>query len=116
VKAHHDPGAALEVDGEHAERAVYVAAGVISLAPGGPEYGEGTLLVLPANERVELFSSPGARVMLLGGAPLAGARHIYWNFVSSSLERLEKAKGDWQDGRFAKIPGDDVEYIPLPET
>ncbi|MES1183895.1 MAG: pirin family protein [Myxococcales bacterium] len=116
VHAQLDPGATLEVDGEHAERAVYVAAGVISLAQGGPEYGEGTLLVLTANERVELFSQPGARVMLLGGAPLEGARHIYWNFVSSSLERLEKAKGDWQDGRFAKIPGDDVEYIPLPET
>jgi len=116
VHAQLDPGATLEVDGEHAERAVYVAAGVISLAQGGPEYGEGTLLVLPANERVELFSQPGARVMLLGGAPLEGARHIYWNFVSSSLERLEKAKGDWQAGRFAKIPGDDVEYIPLPET
>jgi redox-sensitive bicupin YhaK (pirin superfamily) len=116
VHAQLDPGATLEVDGEHAERAVYVAAGVISLAQGGSEYGEGTLLVLPANERVELFSQPGARVMLLGGAPLEGARHIYWNFVSSSLERLEKAKGDWQAGRFAKIPGDDVEYIPLPEA
>lgn len=116
VHAQLDAGATLEVDGEHAERAVYVASGLVALGQAGPPYGEGTLLILPPHERVELFSELGARVMLLGGAPLEGERHIYWNFVSSSLERLEKAKGDWQAGRFAKIPGDDVEYIPLPET
>jgi redox-sensitive bicupin YhaK (pirin superfamily) len=54
--------------------------------------------------------------MLLGGAPLEGARHIYWNFVSSSLERLEIAKGDWESGRFGKVPGDEHEFIPLPES
>jgi redox-sensitive bicupin YhaK (pirin superfamily) len=116
VHAQLDAGASLEVDGEHAERAAYVATGLVSLGPDGQAYGEGSLLVLPAGEKVELFSQAGASVMLLGGAPLAGARHIYWNFVSSSLERLEKAKGDWQEGRFAKVPGDDVEFIPLPES
>jgi redox-sensitive bicupin YhaK (pirin superfamily) len=116
VHAQLAAGARLEVDGEHAERAVYVAAGSVSLGQGSAEHGEGTLLVLHPHERVELFTSAGARVMLLGGAPLEGARHIYWNFVSSSLERLEKAKGDWQAGSFAKIPGDDVEFISLLET
>jgi redox-sensitive bicupin YhaK (pirin superfamily) len=53
--------------------------------------------------------------MLLGGAPLGGERHIYWNFVSSSLERLEQAKRDWRDGRFGKVAGDEHEFIPLPE-
>jgi len=116
VHALLEPGAVLEVDGEHAERAVYVASGAVSLGAGQPQHGEGTLLVLAANDRVELVSSAGARVMLLGGASLAGERHIYWNFVSSSLERLERAKADWRDGKFAKIPGDDEEFIPLPEA
>jgi redox-sensitive bicupin YhaK (pirin superfamily) len=52
--------------------------------------------------------------MLLGGAPLDGPRHIWWNFVSSSRERIERAKQDWADGRFGLIPGDDKEFIPLP--
>lgn len=116
VHAQLGAGASLEVDGEHAERAVYVVSGSLALAPGGREYGEGTLLVLPASQRVELLSAQGASAMLLGGAPLAGERHIYWNFVSSSLERLEKAKQDWRDGRFNKVAGDEHEFIPLPET
>ena len=52
--------------------------------------------------------------MLLGGAPMDGPRHIWWNFVSSSKERIEQAKADWRDGRFAKVPGD-PEFIPLPD-
>ena len=56
-----------------------------------------------------------ARVMLLGGAPLDGERHIWWNFVSSSKERIEQAKDDWRTGRFAKVAGDEQEFIPLPE-
>jgi len=116
VHAQLAAGATLEVDGEHAERAVYVASGAVSVGQGAEQHGEGTLLVLSPNERVELVSAAGARVMLLGGAPLVGPRHIYWNFVSSSLERIEKAKGAWQAGGFAKIAGDDAEFIPLPET
>jgi redox-sensitive bicupin YhaK (pirin superfamily) len=116
VHAQLAAGAKLEVDEEHEERAVYVASGALSLGHRGPEYAEGTLLILPPNERVELISSRGADAMLLGGAPLAGERHIYWNFVSSSLERLEQAKADWQAGRFGKIPGDEHELIPLPAT
>jgi redox-sensitive bicupin YhaK (pirin superfamily) len=53
--------------------------------------------------------------MLLGGEPMDGERHIWWNFVSSSKERIERAKRDWREGRFAKIPGDDTEFIPLPD-
>ncbi|HEY2836902.1 MAG TPA: pirin-like C-terminal cupin domain-containing protein, partial [Rhizomicrobium sp.] len=56
-----------------------------------------------------------ARVMLLGGAPLDGPRHIWWNFVSSSRERIEQAKTDWRTGRFGTVPGDDKEFIPLPD-
>jgi redox-sensitive bicupin YhaK (pirin superfamily) len=56
-----------------------------------------------------------SRVLLLGGAPPDGQRYIEWNFVSSSLARIEQAKRDWQAGRFPKVPGDEVEFIPLPE-
>jgi redox-sensitive bicupin YhaK (pirin superfamily) len=56
-----------------------------------------------------------ARVMLLGGAPLDGPRHVWWNFVSSSRERIEKAKTDWKAMRLGTIPGDDREFIPLPD-
>jgi hypothetical protein len=54
--------------------------------------------------------------MLLGGAPLDGPRHMYWNFVSSSKDRIEQAKKDWREFRFPGIPGDDAEFIPLPEV
>ena len=57
-----------------------------------------------------------ARVMLLGGAPLDGERHIWWNFVSSSRERIERAKDDWKSGRFGKVFHDEKEFIPLPES
>ena len=52
---------------------------------------------------------------MLGGAPLDGERHIYWNFVASTQERIEAAKRDWRQGRFPKVPGDEHELIPLPE-
>jgi redox-sensitive bicupin YhaK (pirin superfamily) len=116
VHAQLAAGAQLEVDDEHAERAVYVASGAVSLGRGGQEHGEGTLLVLPEGQPVELVTSAGASVMLLGGAPLTGARHIYWNFVSSSLGRIERAKADWQAGRFGTVVGDEHEFIPLPEV
>jgi redox-sensitive bicupin YhaK (pirin superfamily) len=71
-------------------------------------------VVLRQGAKVELSSPSGAHAMLLGGAPLDGERHIDWNFVSSSLERIERAKADWREGGFAKVAGDDVEFIPLP--
>ena len=63
---------------------------------------------------LRLVASEPAKAMLLGGAPIDGARHIWWNFVSSTKERIEQAKADWRDGRFAKVPGD-PEFIPLPD-
>jgi redox-sensitive bicupin YhaK (pirin superfamily) len=113
VSARLQPGASLTVDEQHEERAVYVAAGSVSLTGDDAVYGEGDLLVLPAAE-AELRSRDGAQVMLLGGARLSGERHIFWNFVSSSLERIERAKQDWSDGRFGKVVGDEQELIPLP--
>ena len=107
------PGGALHYAAEHEERAFLVIDGEIQT--GDVEVGPGALLVLEPGEEVTLYADAPARVMLLGGAPLDGERHIWWNFVSSSKDRIERAKQDWKDGKFGLIPGDDKEFIPLPE-
>jgi redox-sensitive bicupin YhaK (pirin superfamily) len=114
VHARLASGAALPVDEVHAERALYVASGEVS-ANGSP-VPVGTLAVLRPGADVRLESRGPADVFLLGGAPLDGPRHIWWNFVSSSPERIERAKADWREGRFGKIPGDELDFIPLPEA
>jgi redox-sensitive bicupin YhaK (pirin superfamily) len=106
-------GATLDVPDEHEERAAYVAHGSIVCA--GETFDEGQMLVLPRGAHARLEAIEDARVMLLGGAPLDGERHIYWNFVGSTTERIENAKRDWREGRFPKVPGDEHEFIPLPE-
>ena len=101
------------VSPEHAERAVYVAEG--SAAVGDRLLTVGDLAVLPPGHPVEVVAgAEGAKLMLLGGASIDGPRHIWWNFVSSRKQRIDKAKADWRDGRFAKVPGD-PEFIPLPD-
>ena len=72
-------------------------------------------MVFLEGESVKLRAKSASRVALLGGAPLEGRRHIWWNFVASSPERIERAKRDWVEGKFAKVPGE-TEYIPLPQT
>lgn len=104
---------ALPDPDEHRERAAYIANGAIRC--GDTHHEAGRMLVFSEGAKVSLKAETDARVMLLGGAPLDGERHIWWNFVSSSPERLERAKADWKAGRFPKIPGDDKEFIPLPD-
>jgi redox-sensitive bicupin YhaK (pirin superfamily) len=72
------------------------------------------LLVFSAGEEIEIKGISSARLLLFGGEPLDGPRHVWWNFVSSSRERIERAKADWRAGRFAGVAGDN-EFIPLPE-
>ena len=106
-------GGRLAVSPEHAERAIYLADG--SLTVGDRTLGVGAFAVLAPGQAVEAVAgSAGAKAMLLGGATMDGPRHIWWNFVSSSKERIEKAKADWRDQRFPKVPGDN-EFIPLPD-
>jgi hypothetical protein len=108
------PGGALHYAAEHEERALFIIDGEIQT--GGIEvHGPGALLALEKDEEVTLYADAPARVMLLGGAKLDGDRHIWWNFVSSSRDRIERAKQEWRDGKFGRIPGDDKEFIPLPE-
>jgi|SRR5579871_6175370 len=113
VEARLDDGASFGMTDEHEERAVFVVGGTVVV--NGTAYGEGTMVVLDQNEEATIVAKGTTRAMLLGGAKLDGPRHLWWNFVSSSKERIERAKVDWQAGRFGKIPGDEIEYIPLPD-
>ncbi|HEU4835968.1 MAG TPA: pirin family protein [Pyrinomonadaceae bacterium] len=110
-------GARLPVPVEHEQRAAYVVEGSIDIIPEGLTFEPGQLLIFKPGEEIVLStgSSAPARLMLLGGEPLDGKRHIWWNFVSSSRERIEQAKEDWREGRFAPVP-EETEFIPLPET
>ena len=112
VDAALDPGARLPVPAEHAERAVYVAAGTVTVS--GDRFEAGQLLVLRPGDAITLEAESAARVLLLGGEPMDGPRHIWWNFVSSSKDRIEAAKADWKAGRFTAVPGE-TEFIPLPD-
>ena len=114
VEARLAAGARLTVDGGHPQRAVHVAEGAVKI--GERRIGPGVMAVLRPGAEVTVEAEEPARVMLLGGAPLDGDRHIWWNFVSSSKERIERAKDDWRQGRFGKVPGDETEFIPLPES
>lgn len=113
VDAQLAAGAVLEVPDEHEQRACYVAQGRIEIA--GQAYGAGQFIVLASGAGlVSMRALETSRVMLAGGSPLDGPRHIYWNFVSSTRERIEAAKRDWREHRFAPVPGD-AERIPLPD-
>jgi redox-sensitive bicupin YhaK (pirin superfamily) len=108
------PGGALHYGAEHEERAFFVVEGEVQTSENDV-HGPGAMLALEAGEEVTLYAEATARVMLFGGAPLDGPRHIWWNFVSSSKDRIERAKQEWRDMAFGTIPGDDQEFIPLPE-
>lgn len=105
-------GAVLPLPDDYEERAAYVAIGRVVL--DGQVYESGSMLVLKPDTQPRIVADGPARLMLLGGAPLDGERHLWWNFVSSSKDRLEQAKADWREGRFDRVPGE-TEFIPLPE-
>ena len=104
-------GAVLELPDAAAERGVYVAEGAIEIAGRGHEEGE--LIEFTAGTAA-CRALKDSRVIVAGGAPVDGPRHIWWNFVSSSEARIERAKQDWREERFARVPGD-PERIPLPD-
>jgi redox-sensitive bicupin YhaK (pirin superfamily) len=108
-------GALLPVPVEHEERAAYIVEGSVELLPDNGTYSAGQLLVFKPGAEITLRApeTTAARMMILGGEPMDGVRHIWWNFVSSSRERIEQAKEDWKSGRFAPVP-EETEFIPLP--
>jgi hypothetical protein len=106
------PGARLALPPEHEERAVYLVEGAARVA--GTALEPGAMAVLAAGADVEIRADTTSVVMLVGGEKMHGARFIWWNFVSSSRERIEQAKADWREDRFPPVPGE-TERIPLPE-
>jgi redox-sensitive bicupin YhaK (pirin superfamily) len=113
VEAAMPAGCELPVPSEHEERAAYIVDGIVTC--GGEQAERGRMLVFAKGAEVALRAMTDARIALIGGAPIDGERHIWWNFVSSSEARIEQAKRDWKEGRFPKVPGDKAEFIPLPE-
>jgi redox-sensitive bicupin YhaK (pirin superfamily) len=111
VHAQFSPGAVLEMSPEHEERAVYVVQG--ELATNDAKIAEGQLAALAPGEKILLRAVGEARVMLLGGNRFSTPRHIWWNFVASSHERIEHAKERWAKREFPPVPGE-TEFIPLP--
>lgn len=109
---HLAAGARLALPREHPERAIYIQEG--ALAVSGEVYPEHRMLVFRPGDEIVVEATLPTRALLLGGEPLDGPRHLWWNFVSSSRERIEQAKEDWQSGRFGAIPGE-TEFIPLPK-
>jgi len=106
------PDAELVIEPEAVERALYILEGESQL--DGGDIPEKHLLVLDRGTRYVLRAKTPLKAMLFGGEPLDGPRHLWWNFVSSSKERIERAKADWDSGAFGLIPDDDQERIPLP--
>jgi redox-sensitive bicupin YhaK (pirin superfamily) len=106
-------GARVPIDAVSEERALYTISGVIEIA--GDTFYPGQLLVLHPRDPITVVARSDARFMLFGGAPMEGPRYIWWNFVSSRLERIEAAKEEWARGRFDTVPGDEAEFIPLPD-
>jgi redox-sensitive bicupin YhaK (pirin superfamily) len=110
---HIKAGSTLPIDADHEERALYVIDGEIDIA--GDKFVAGRLLVFKPGDRLAVTATRDAHFVLVGGAPMDGPRHIWWNFVSSRKERIEQAKAEWKAGYFGKVPGDEIEFIPLPD-
>ena len=91
---------------------MYLVEGNVEIA--GQAFEPGRLLVFSPGESISVKAINATRMLLLGGEPMDGPRHIWWNFVSSSLDRIEQAKADWKAGRFGLVAGD-AEFIPLPD-
>ena len=111
---HLGSGQAFDIPKETEERALYILTGRLTV--GGVTYDGPQMLVLKPGKPVTITAQAACHLMLLGGATMDGPRFIWWNFVASSKERLEQAKEDWRQQRFAKVPGDEKEFIPLPEA
>ncbi len=108
-----EAGSEFDLPQEYSERALYVISGDVRV---NDEIISPKTMAVLAEGSMRITAQTAAHMMLLGGEPFPEQRYIFWNFVSSSEARLEKAKQDWKEGKFGKIPGDDKEFIPLPET
>jgi redox-sensitive bicupin YhaK (pirin superfamily) len=108
-----ETGSVLPLDAAYEERAIYVLDGEIDIA--GDRFGGDRLLVFRPGDRIAVKAVSDAHLVILGGAAMDGPRHVWWNFVSSRMERIDQAKAEWTAGHFGKVPGDELEFIPLPD-
>lgn len=109
-----EPGRSAPFPAAWEERALYILSGEAIIA--GDHFADNQLLVFRAGDPITVTAGPnGCHVMLFGGAAMNSKRYIWWNFVSSSKERIEQAKEEWRTGRFDVVPGDEEEFIPLPQ-
>lgn len=108
-----EPGGMIPLEEDADERAVMLVGGEASV--DGHALTLYQLAVLQPGREMTLESRSGARVMLMGGEAFTTKRHAWWNFVSSSRERINQAKDDWREGRFGTVPGEEREFIPLPD-
>jgi redox-sensitive bicupin YhaK (pirin superfamily) len=108
-----DAGADLPLTGDHEERAVYVVDGSATL--DGQTLDQGQMAVITPGASVQVRSQDGAKIMLASGAKMDGDRLIWWNLVASDQSLIDRAKREWKDGACPKVPGDEDEFIPLPE-
>ncbi|WP_119272218.1 pirin family protein [Taklimakanibacter deserti] len=108
-------GARYQVRPDHVERAIYVVSGEVEVSGQARTFREADLIVIKPGAEIVLKAPAfhSTRLMLMGGEPFAEPRHVYWNFVSSSRERIEQAKADWRERRFPNVPGEQ-DFIPLP--
>jgi redox-sensitive bicupin YhaK (pirin superfamily) len=109
-----EAGAAMPLDAEYEERAIYVSSGEIDIS--GDRFGTGQMLIFRPGDKITVKAEKPSRIAVVGGAPLDGPRYVWWNFVSSRKERIDQAKEEWKQGRFGRIDGDAIEFIPLPEN
>ena len=109
-----EAGAAMPLDADYEERAVYVSSGEIDIS--GDRFDTGRLLIFRPGDRVTVKAVKPSRIAVVGGAPLDGPRYVWWNFVSSRKDRIDQAKEEWKQGHFGKVPGDEIDFIPLPEN
>lgn len=107
-------GRRLPLDNHYDERALYMLSGTIEI--GGDSFEQGQLVILRRGAEVLIEADSDAHFMVFGGDPMEGPRYIWWNFVSSRLERIEAAKEEWSQGRFDTVPGDEEDFIPLPQN
>lgn len=110
---HLAAGTSIPLPAEHEERAIYLLSGSVEIA--GEAFAAPVLLGFKPGDSITIVAATAARFIMLGGEPVDGPRHMWWNFVSSSQERIEQAKLDWTAGKFGLVPGDETEFIPLPK-
>lgn len=113
AESHMPAHSTLALPPDYAERALYVISGKLRI--GGNIVEAKTMPIFTPGNTISLEALEDTHVMLLGGDPFPEKRFIWWNFVSSSMERIEQAKNDWQEGRFGKVASDEAEWIPLPD-